>query len=216
MEIQTNISAKRAGTGNWQRQRWAKQHQKILSVAGRLIWKKGYLGTSIDDIAKAANVNKAAVYYYFKDKSFLLYEVISTPMKALLDLAQSIDNSGLQPGERLKDLITNHIKWQATHPGLAGIGHVERKNLPLRLRELYISVRDEYENIIRKTIKEGIKKREFSSCDAKLASLFILGMVNSIIQWYKPKESLSADEIASEAWTYISKALKAGKDSKMD
>jgi AcrR family transcriptional regulator len=79
MEIQTNISAKRAAIGNWQRQRWAKQHQKILSAAGHLFWKKGYLGTSIDDIAKAANVNKAAVYYYFKDKSFLLYEVISTP-----------------------------------------------------------------------------------------------------------------------------------------
>jgi hypothetical protein len=122
----------------------------------------------------------------------------------------------MQPGEKLKELIRNHIKWQATHPGLAGIGHVERKNLPLRVRKLYISVRDEYENIIRKTIKEGIKQGKFSSCDAKLASLFILGMVNSIIQWYKPKESLSADEIASEAWTYISKALKPGKDSKMD
>ncbi|MCK4789337.1 MAG: TetR family transcriptional regulator [Desulfobacteraceae bacterium] len=216
MEIQTKISAKRAAIGNLQRQRWAKQHQKILSVAGSLFWKKGYLGTSIDDIAKTANVNKAAVYYYFKDKSFLLYEVISTPMKALLDLAQPIANSDLQPGEKLKDLITNHIKWQATHPGLAGIGHVERKNLPLRLRKLYISVRDEYENIIRKTVKEGIKQGEFSSGDAKLASLFILGLINSIIQWYKPKESLSADEIASEAWTYISKALKPGKDSKMD
>ena len=187
----------------------AKQQRKILSAAGRLFWRKGYLGTSIDDIAKAAKVNKASIYYYFKDKSFLLYEVILTPLEVMIDQALPIADSDLSSQKKLEALIANHIRWQADHPGLAGIGHVERKNLQPALRREYIGMRDRYERIIRRTIEEGIRKGEFRFSDAKLATLFTLGLVNSVIQWYKPKGGLSADEIASEACTYISKALKA-------
>jgi AcrR family transcriptional regulator len=41
------------------------QRNKLLTIAGHLFWQKGYLATSIDDIAKAAKMNKASLYYYF-------------------------------------------------------------------------------------------------------------------------------------------------------
>lgn len=192
---------------------WTKQHQKILSAARRLFRRNGYLGTSIDDIAKAANVNKATIYYYFNNKSFLLFEVVSTHLQGMIDMAMEIADSNLQSRVKLEALVKGHIMWQATHLETAGIGHVERKNLPAKLRQKYIDLRDDYENIFRKTIEDGIKRGELSFKDSKLATLFTLGLTTSINQWYKPKGSLSADEIAAEACTFISKALSAGKVS---
>lgn len=50
--------------------------KKILKVAKRLIAKKGFASTTVDDIASAAKVNIAVLYYYFEDKDSILQNVI--------------------------------------------------------------------------------------------------------------------------------------------
>lgn len=209
MDFQEKAATRRAALSERQVRRWKRQQKKILSAAGRLFWKKGYNGTSIDDIAKLADVNKATIYYYFKDKPSLLNTLMLIPMEELLKLARQIAHTELRPTERLKSLITTHVKWQISQTGVAAIGHVERKNLPLKYRRKYISMRDKYEHIYRETIKNGIENGDFSFYNAKIATLFTLGLVNSIMQWYKPKGRFSADEIAKETVNYVLGALKA-------
>ena len=188
-----------------------KQRQKILSAAARLFCRNGYLGTSIDDIAKSAKVNKASIYYYYKNKASLLFEVVTTHLQGMIDMAMQIVHANLEPRVRLEALVSGHIRWQATHLETAGIGHVERKNLPIKLRQNYIDLRDEYEGIFRKTIEDGVSRGEFSASDAKLATLLTLGLTASVNQWYQPKGRLSADEIAAKACTFVSKALRSGE-----
>ena len=190
-------------------ERWKKQRQKILNVAGRLFAKKGYLGTSIEDIAKAVKVNKAIIYYYFENKSYLLYEVISDTLDELIAPAMQISKSNKRAEEKLRDLIKSHVQWQLTHYWLSGIGYVEIKNLSPRLRKTYITKRDQYENIFREVVKTGITQKEFRSCDPKLTTLIILGSINSIILWYRPGGRLSAMEISSQASDFIMHAVKA-------
>jgi AcrR family transcriptional regulator len=187
-----------------------KQRQKILSAAARLFCRNGYLGTSIEEIANTARVNKASIYYYYKNKSYLLFEVVTDHLQGMLDMAMQIVQADFEPTARLEALVKGHIRWQATHLETAGIGHVERKNLPTKLRQEYISLRDEYESIFRKTIEDGMSRGDFSVTDAKLTTLLILGLTASVNQWYQPKGRLSADEIAAKASAFISKALGAG------
>lgn len=194
-----------------QERKWERQRQKILLTSAHLFWQKGYLGTSINDIAKAAKINKAIVYYYFKNKAFLLYEIMSGILGGLIDLGIQISNSGFSPRAKLEALIENHVKWQASNYGFSGIGYMERKNLPPKLLHDYILLRDEYEKLFHETIKEGIACGDFQCADAKLACLFSLGLVNSIILWYKPKGKLSPETIASKACEFILGGLKAKK-----
>lgn len=189
------------------RSRSLQQSEKLLSVAGHLFWQKGYLGTSIDEIANAANVNKAIIYYYFRNKSAILFELASKSMQAMIDKALPIVNSNMPPEEKLKAFITQHIMFALTHLQLAGIGHVERKNLPGKLQRIYINMRDEYERNFRRILEEGIKQGKFRPVNVKITSIFILGLLNSIAQWFKPKEKLLAEEIASEAYLFISNTI---------
>ena len=46
-----------------------KTKERILQVAEELFAERGFNGTSVDMIAKSAEVNKALIYYYFKDKN---------------------------------------------------------------------------------------------------------------------------------------------------
>jgi AcrR family transcriptional regulator len=194
--------------------RWIKQREKILSVAGRLFWQKGYLGTSIDEIARAANVNKASIYYYFKNKTEILYEVASHELLALNELVAPIVNSGESPRQKLMALISAHLGWQMARPGIAGIGQAERRNLTPKLLRGYIGIRDAYEAMVREIIRQGIARGEFRSIDPRLASLFILGFVNSIAQWYRPGGDFSIVTVTSEANKFISDALEVSGGKK--
>jgi len=184
---------------------------KILSEAARLFWQKGYLGTSVDEIAKAANVNKAIIYYYFENKVDLLYQVMLSSMRELLALATPIVNSNMTPKEKFEKLILNHMEWRTSHIGLAGIAEVERKNLPPKDLQEYINMRDEYEMGFRRTLKEVIDSGGFRDLDPKLASFFTLGLLNSITRWYRPNGPLSPSDIASEACRFIFQGLEGNR-----
>jgi TetR/AcrR family transcriptional regulator, cholesterol catabolism regulator len=189
--------------------RSSSQRKKLLTISGRFFWQKGYLATSIDDIAKAAKMNKASIYYYFKNKADILYELASATMQALIDQALPIMHSNLPPEEKLEAFVLKHL----IHLGLSGIGQMERRNLPSKLLQAYIRMRDEYEGIFRKLLEEGIKQGKFQCRDVKLTSLFILGFLNSTVQWFNKTGKLSPEEIASEAFAFVSNALKFETDS---
>jgi TetR/AcrR family transcriptional regulator, cholesterol catabolism regulator len=181
--------------------------ERILKVAGRLFWQKSYIGTSTKDVAKNTGLNKSTIYYYFKSKSQILYEIVFEAINELLALAEPVVNSDLSSDKKLELLIINHLKWETTHPGLAGIGQVERKNLPPKLMRSFTDLRDDYENMFRKVIGEVIVNNKFP-IEPKLATQFTLGLLNSVIYWYKPSGKLTDEEIAQKAFEYITRALK--------
>ena len=53
-----------------------KTKERILLQARRLFSKNGFYATKVEDISRAAKVNKATIYYYFDDKRSLYEEVI--------------------------------------------------------------------------------------------------------------------------------------------
>jgi len=189
-----------------------KQREKLLSIAGNLFWEKGYLGTSIDDIAKGAKVNKALIYYYFKNKAYILFEIATKYTEELIEQSLPIVKSNMKPGEKLKSFLFNHILFVFKNLELPGGGR-ERRCLPPKLLKIYIGLRDRYEGMFREILEEGVSQGEFRCTDIRLTSLFILGFLNNITFWYKPGGRLRPEELAREAYVFISKTLNPEKNS---
>ncbi len=184
-----------------------RQTENILLAAGQLFFRKGYTATSIEDIAEAADVNKASIYYYFKNKNQMLFDISKRSMDDLLDMARPIAESGAPPDEKLRRLIQGHIRWQVNTPGLAGIGQLESRNMAPRSLRAFVEMRDQYELIYRKIIAEIIAANG-DGRDPVLATMLSLGMLNSIIRWYKPRGRKSAEEITNCAFDFIMGALR--------
>ena len=184
-----------------------KRREKIIAAANRLFREKGFLGTNVQDIADAARINKSTIYAYFKDKSYLLYISASKDMHTLIELANSILSSAMPPEEKLKALLSEHIKWRAANFGLQ-LGRIDRRNLPPKLLLSYIKLRDDYEALFRSVIGENMAQGKEQYLNPKIASLFILGLANSINQWFRIGGELSADELAELACSFIFKAME--------
>lgn len=55
----------------------------ILNAAEKLFFSRNYDSVSMDDIARAVDVNKALLYYYFKDKESLYFALVLRGLEIL-------------------------------------------------------------------------------------------------------------------------------------
>lgn len=57
--------------------------ERILNVAEKLFSELGYDAASIGQIAKSAEINKATIYYHFKDKNHILHSLFVDMIKQM-------------------------------------------------------------------------------------------------------------------------------------
>src|SRR5690348_2271606 len=88
----------------------------ILKAAVREFAREGVAGARTDAIARSAGVNKALLYYYFKDKEALydavLDEVFSGVRATIYDALAEV----CPPRERLQNYVRVHFNYIASNP----------------------------------------------------------------------------------------------------
>jgi AcrR family transcriptional regulator len=193
--------------------RASKQRERILVAAAKLFRKKSYLNTTIDDIAHRLKINKAMVYYYFKDKSHVLYEVMCSAIDGYIERAREVVSSSDPIPDKMKALVKLHVNYETTPTSMAGISHFELKNLPRKLAKPYISKRDIYEQLFRNLIHAGISEGYFDrTLDPEITARFILGLTNSITTWFRTDGPLSSEDIGEKVWEIIARAIQPNPD----
>jgi len=183
------------------------KRDKILRGAAQLFTEKSYLGTSVDELASKLKLNKASIYYYFKDKEHLLYEVGCRAIEDLIKKANAIATTDASPMEKMESLVKLHLETGADLSNFWGVPHRELRQLSSKLFKSYVVYRDKYEQIFRDLMREGIANGQIKDCEPCLKVRFILGLVNSVSIWYKRTGPLTIGQIGDEMWKFISHSL---------
>lgn len=86
---------------------------KVLDVACRLFYSQGFNGTSVRDIAKAANVNVSLIHYYFKSKQGLFESLAVSYFEPYLEM---LENEQPSEGDyRLNELVKKILHYKQFH-----------------------------------------------------------------------------------------------------
>jgi TetR/AcrR family transcriptional repressor of nem operon len=86
--------------------------EKLINTASELIWKHNYSSVSVDDICKAAQVNKGSFYYFFKSKSDLAVASIEEHFENAKVNYEKAFSSAYTPVQRFENIIDYIIKTQ--------------------------------------------------------------------------------------------------------
>src|SRR5829696_1246625 len=81
----------------------------ILETAAYLFASKGYVGTSVDDIARELGVSKAAVYHYWSSKEELLEEIQDRALTRLREKLDRLDDEENPYETRLEATVAAYI-----------------------------------------------------------------------------------------------------------
>ncbi|EGA64749.1 TetR/AcrR family transcriptional regulator [Vibrio brasiliensis] len=92
-----------------------KNQDLIIEVASEQFATQGYAATKMIDIAKAADIPKANVFYYFSSKDKLYYAVLQTVTQPLLEASRPIEELS-DPVEALSQYIEAKLRISRDHP----------------------------------------------------------------------------------------------------
>lgn len=128
----------------------------ILQVAERLFAEKGYDGTSVREISKAAKTNIAMVSYYFGSKDKMLEALV---LFRIDDLAMQIENlikEPVSPLDKISRLIDLYISRINHNKDIYKIMHFELSSKKRVMNfESFVQVKKRNSVSLRQIISEG-------------------------------------------------------------
>ncbi|MCI0352522.1 MAG: TetR/AcrR family transcriptional regulator [Acidobacteriales bacterium] len=197
----------------------------ILTAAVEEFANEGIAGSRTDAIARAARVNKALLYYYFKDKETLYGAVLDQVFSGLAARMSEVMQLSLPPRKKILAFAAAHFDYIAASPiypklvqrevmraGRSGSPHIRR------LVERYLRP---IAHQLAETIHQGIASGDFRTVDplqflfsVVAMNVFYFGSV-PVISVVTGKDPLSPERVAARraaVLDFISAALFTKSD----
>ncbi len=156
----------------------------IIEVAQKFFSQKSYHKVSMDELAKALNLKKPTLYYYFKGKKELFFSIWKESFESLETYIYTRVNAKISPDEKLKEFIKAHLEFVEEHRELFLILYRERfdfLNLGELKESLSFNLGEDYARFVRKfkeVIEEGQKIGLFVNVGDPLdIAYYILGII---------------------------------------
>lgn len=189
------------------------KEQEILACATRLFQQKGFHATSMQDLADAVGLQKGSLYHYIGGKEDLLLKIFDLAMSSLSQRLERIVAGSGPAREKLRRAIAGHIQVLADNLGMLTIFVREAHALSPDHVERVRAGRRTYNALFERVLREGVESGEFRPLDVKLVALAILGLCNSMYQWYSPDGRLSSAEIAARFAELVLEGIVASGES---
>ncbi|OEU90208.1 TetR family transcriptional regulator [Streptomyces abyssalis] len=172
----------------------------LLKVAVEVFNERGYDGTSMEHLSQAAGISKSSIYHHVRGKEELLRRAIS---RALSGLFGVLDEPRAREGHAIDRL--EHVTRRTVEVLTAELPYV---TLLLRVRgntdteRWAMARRREFDQRVSELIKQAVAEGDLrADVDVRLATRLLFGMINSIVEWYRPSRAgrgntATSDEVA--------------------
>lgn len=171
--------------------------EKILWAAAKLIKQKGFKATSLQKIADVVGLHKSTLFHYFKNKEELLLGILSKSIgESSTNLETIVSQDGLEPEEKLRRTIHNHLVLSVKYFDNVNIYLNELGSLTKKTQAIHLEKRKKYEKSFEKIVKELKLKGYFKGLDLKIVTFGLLGILNWFPKWYKNDGRLTIEEIS--------------------
>lgn len=168
--------------------------EQVLEIAVQLFNEQGYDATSIADLAARLGVTKSAVYHHFESKGSILELALDEALTSLELALDSAVAGHVLASDQLRDVVRRAVRvLTAQLPSVTlllrvrGNSDIEKAALARRR-----SFDQRVTVIVRSAQSEGLLRDDI---DAGVATRLIFGMVNSVVEWYRPGKGIDPEEL---------------------
>jgi AcrR family transcriptional regulator len=171
--------------------------ETVLRRAIDLFNRQGYDGTSMGDLARELGLTKSAIYHHVPSKEHLLAAALD---EALDGLSAAVDAAATEPGTsayaRLRTVVQESVEILVKHlPAVTLLlrvhGNSEVELAALKRRR---AIDERLAVLVQAAVDEGALRGDIPP---DLISRLLFGLVNSLVEWYRPGGPVDADVLAS-------------------
>lgn len=175
------------------------RRQQIEDAASTLFRERGYAATSVRDIAQVLDMQGGSLYAHVASKEDMLWSIV---VRAADQFNRDVGPLAEAPGQpaksRLQAMIRAHVGVVTSAQKDAAVFLHEWRFLNPERRAQIGQRRDDYEQLFRGVISDGVTSGDFESVDPRLTAMAILSALNGIATWYRPDGPLSAEDVADQ------------------
>jgi AcrR family transcriptional regulator len=179
----------------------------LTDIAVSVFSTRGYDATRMEHIARAANLSKSSLYHHVSNKEELLGHALRRAVGGLTAILGEPGAREGRPRERMEYVVRRTIAAELRYlPEVAlllrvrGNTDVERWALDERRR---------YQERLVEIVREAQAAGEIDpAVDPALYVRLVLGMSNSLVDWYRPDGTWSARQIADTVVDLVLKPVE--------
>jgi len=170
--------------------------RSILQQAARLIYLKGFDGTSMQDIADACGMTKAGLYHHIATKEAMLLAIMHYGMDLFEERVMGPVKDIADPLARLKATMANNVRL-VTHDSTKEVTIIlhEHSTLTGDAKQAINARKKQYVQFLERSFEEAMAKGQIRKVDATLASFSFLGTVLWTYKWYRENGKLTPSQI---------------------
>jgi AcrR family transcriptional regulator len=163
------------------------RRQQILAAARDIFFKKGFEGTTIEEIAAGAELSKGALYLYFASKEEIYITLMHEGSRILHDMLQKAGQSDLPADTLLRRVGRAYLKFYEQYPEyfrmlfLYYITPGVDKKISDELRESCRSDAKDSLSLVASLVEKGIRDKIFRPCNPGDFAVLLWTCQNGII-----------------------------------
>ena len=161
--------------------------ETVLRRAVELFNRQGYEGTSMGDLARELGFTKSAIYHHVPSKSHLLEQALDEALDGLTAVVEAAVEAapGTSAYDRLREVVSGSVEVLVAHQPAVTLLLRVRGNSDVELEALrrrrWVDAR--LADLVQEAVEEGSLRADVPP---DLVSRLLFGMVNSLVEWYRP------------------------------
>lgn len=182
--------------------------ERLLQVAVRVFTERGYDGASMDQLSQASGLSKSSLYHHIDSKEHLLRMALERALDPLLAVLDEPEATTGRAIGRLEYVITREVEVLAERLPYVTLllrvrGNTETERWALeQRREFDRKVTD----LVDQAAGEGDLRADI---DGATTTRLVFGLVNSLVEWYRPEGELRPDDLAAQITSLVFHGLRA-------
>ncbi|MGG4554376.1 TetR/AcrR family transcriptional regulator [Paenibacillus humicus] len=172
------------------------RRQQVIEAAEKSFALFGYKATTMDQVAKIANVGKGTIYTFFTNKEELFDEILRSvimDMKRITETEVSEDKSFFENVYHSMDLL---LEFRSEHELLIKLFQEVRDFGTPQAREGLQRIEDEILRYLESKVARAAQRGEIRALDPKVVSFVMFKLYIALTsEWNKREEPLSKEQI---------------------
>ncbi len=184
------------------------RRQEILNAATKSFSLFGYKATTMDQVAKLANVGKGTIYTFFKNKEELFDEIITTLISDMENAATNAIDTSQSFQKNVHLALYSMLEFRLEHQLTIKLSQEERDIGTPIVQQVMKKMEKSILDFIKDKITRAIEKNEIKPCDPEITAFILLKLYIALIfDWERDREPLSKEKIANLFELYVFKGL---------
>lgn len=179
----------------------------LLDVAVKVFTERGYDGTSMEQLAQAAGITKSSFYHHVTGKEELLSRSLDRALDGLFGVLAEPEAQQGRAIEQLEHVVRGSVRVLVDE--LPHVTLLLRVHGNTAVERRAVERRREFDRLVTGLVQRAEKEGDLrAGADPALSARLVFGMVNSIIEWYRPRRGMNAGTLGDAVVTMVLSGLR--------